>query len=145
MTCTDVIYSMPLSSSAFTQYFAALISQSRLLGVFREGKPADTVGEGDQVEVVLDRTPIPGEKDGKSWGGYAGLSVRIAKHLRNWEVVDSEGRKGLESHGKKARWVDFSGNIVGFYLVLPGHGPAQREDPVPAFLALNVHAGRLAH
>jgi len=65
-----------------------------------------------ETDVVLDRTPIPGEKDGKSWGGYAGLSVRIAEHLRNWEVVDSEGRKGLESHGKKARWVDFSGETA---------------------------------
>jgi len=28
-------------------------------------------------EVVLDRTPIEGEPEGKSWGGYAGLSVRF--------------------------------------------------------------------
>jgi len=27
-------------------------------------------------EVVLDRTPILGEPDGKSWGGYGGLSIR---------------------------------------------------------------------
>ena len=27
--------------------------------------------------VVLDRTPIPGEPDGKSWGGYGGLSIRF--------------------------------------------------------------------
>jgi len=27
--------------------------------------------------VLLDRTPIPGEADGKSWGGYAGLSLRF--------------------------------------------------------------------
>lgn len=29
-------------------------------------------------EVLLDRTPIEGEPDGKAWGGYAGLSMRFA-------------------------------------------------------------------
>lgn len=29
-------------------------------------------------EVLLDRTPIEGEVDGKAWGGYAGLSIRCA-------------------------------------------------------------------
>lgn len=28
-------------------------------------------------EVVLDRTPVEGEPDGVSWGGYAGLSIRF--------------------------------------------------------------------
>jgi len=60
-------------------------------------------------DVVLDRTPIPGEKDGKGWGGYAGLSVRLAKSITEWQVLDSEGRKGMQAHGKKARWMDFSG------------------------------------
>jgi len=67
-----------------------------------------TAGEKD---VLLDRTPIPGEKNGKGWGGYAGLSVRMAKDTRGWQFVDSEGRKDKEAHGKKARWVDFSGEI----------------------------------
>jgi type 1 glutamine amidotransferase len=60
-------------------------------------------------DVVLDRTPIPGEPEGKAWGGYAGLSVRIAKGISNWQVIDSEGRKGAEAHGKNARWMDFTG------------------------------------
>ena len=65
-----------------------------------------TAGEKD---VLLDRTPIPGEKGGKGFGGYAGLSVRMAKATRGWQFVDSEGRKDKEAHGKKARWVNFSG------------------------------------
>ena len=28
-------------------------------------------------EVILDRTPVEGEPDGVSWGGYAGLSIRF--------------------------------------------------------------------
>jgi len=69
-----------------------------------------TAGKKD---VLLDRTPIPGEKDGKGFGGYAGLSVRMAKATRGWQFVDSEGRKDKEAHGKKARWLDFSGEIGG--------------------------------
>jgi len=64
-------------------------------------------------DVVLDRTPIPGEEGGKGYGGYAGLSVRMAKTTRGWQFVDSEWRKDKEAHGKKARWVDFSGEIGG--------------------------------
>ncbi len=63
-------------------------------------------------DVLLDRTPIPGEKGGKSWGGYAGLSVRMAKATRGWQFVNSEGRKDKEAHGKRARWVDFSGELA---------------------------------
>lgn len=67
-----------------------------------------TAGEKD---VVLDRTPIPGEQEGKAWGGYAGLSLRMAKATRGWQFVDSKGRKDKQIHGKKARWVDFSGEL----------------------------------
>jgi hypothetical protein len=67
-----------------------------------------TAGEKD---VVLSRTPIPGEQGGKGWGGYAGLSIRMAKATRGWQFVDSEGRKDKQIHGKKARWVDFSGEL----------------------------------
>ncbi|NIP24533.1 MAG: hypothetical protein GWN67_09375 [Phycisphaerae bacterium] len=67
-----------------------------------------TAGEKD---VLLSRTPIPGEEGGKAWGGYAGLSIRMAKATRGWQFVDSEGRKDKQIHGKKARWVDFSGEL----------------------------------
>jgi hypothetical protein len=64
-------------------------------------------------DVVLDRTPLPGEEGGKGYGGYAGLSVRMAKATRGWQFVDSEGRKDKEAHGKRAKWVNFSGEIGG--------------------------------
>jgi len=65
--------------------------------------------DGGSKDVRLDRTPIPGEKDGVAWGGYAGLSLRTAKSFRGWKVVDSEGRRDLETSAKTSRWVDFSG------------------------------------
>ena len=38
-------------------------------------------------KVVLDRTPIEGEPEGKSWGGYAGLSVRISQDYNFASVI----------------------------------------------------------
>jgi len=52
-----------------------------------------TAGEKD---VTLDRTPIPGEPGGKPWGGYAGLSVRLAKDLADRVATSSDGPVPLE-------------------------------------------------
>lgn len=71
---------------------------------------------------ILERTPIPGEPDGKPWGGYAGMHLRVAKreNLTAWALLNSEGikiaskmdrdaveqKKSLEqAHGKPARWL----------------------------------------
>jgi type 1 glutamine amidotransferase len=43
------------------------------------------------LEVVLDRTPLPGEPGGQSWGGYAGLSLRFAGDLAERVAVTSDG------------------------------------------------------
>jgi|GEM_PF-1312875 len=72
------------------------------LGVF-------TAGEND---VLLDRTPILGEKNGKAHGGYAGLSLRMAEYAKDWQFLSSEGPLEPESRGIKARWVDFSGKVA---------------------------------
>ncbi len=68
-----------------------------------------------------------GEKDvllqgGTAGGGYAGLSVRISQASQDWVLINSEGRRdvptdsnpankgglGANTHGKRARWADFS-------------------------------------
>jgi len=72
-------------------------------------KTTFTAGEKD---VFLDRTPIPGEKGGKGYGGYAGLSLRLAPEQRKWPAVDSEGRKDMKIHGQAAKWMGF-GNKTG--------------------------------
>jgi type 1 glutamine amidotransferase len=38
-------------------------------------------------EVVLDRTPIEGEPEGKSWGGYAGLNIRFNQDFTSPEII----------------------------------------------------------
>ena len=42
--------------------------------------------------VTLDRTPLPNEPNGKIYGGYAGLSVRMAKDASQFEAIDCEGK-----------------------------------------------------
>jgi len=91
------------------------------------------------TDVLLDRTPIPGEKDGQSWGGYAGLSVRLAKNLSGWQLADSEGRKGLETHGQKARWMDFSGRFTEVQvagIAIFDH-PDNLRHPSPGFVIMD--------
>jgi len=74
-----------------------------------------TAGKKD---VLLDRTPIPGEPGGKDWGGYAGLSVRLAKGLEDRAATSSDGAvalKGDKYRGKHTA-MDYAGVI--------GAGPA---------------------
>lgn len=90
------------------------------------------------VDVLLDRTPIPGEQGGQSWGGYTGLSVRIAKNTSNWYLIDSEGRKDLEAHGQKARWMNFGGRAAGskdFSIAIFDH-PDNLRHPSPFFVIM---------
>ena len=61
------------------------------------------------TELKIDRTPIQGQKGGKPWGGYAGLSIRAAMDHKRWDFMDSEGRRGLQGHGKTSRWVAHMG------------------------------------
>jgi len=63
-------------------------------------------------DVLLDRTPILGEQNGKSYGGYAGLSLRMAEHTKDWRFLGSEGALKTETRGSIARWVDFSGEMT---------------------------------
>ncbi|MFQ6035821.1 MAG: PmoA family protein [Sedimentisphaerales bacterium] len=106
----NLSYHPPGKPAVLTEKRLISISKPDENGRYRiDWQSSFTAGAQD---VLLDRTPIPGEKDGKSWGGYAGLSVRIAKDISDWQVLDSEGRKGIEAHGKKARWLDFSGKTA---------------------------------
>jgi len=60
-------------------------------------------------DVLFNRTPIIGEPCGVIWGGYAGLSVRLAKDANNWRAADSEGHVfDKEFNNAKARWLDYT-------------------------------------
>ncbi|MDR1493316.1 MAG: PmoA family protein [Planctomycetaceae bacterium] len=67
-----------------------------------------------EEDVTLDRTPIPGEKGGVGYGGYAGLAVRFSNELKDVKTVlthsenvrdrgsfriDARGANGAEQNG----------------------------------------------
>ena len=62
--------------------------------------------------VNLTRTPLPGEPEGKSYGGYAGLSLRLDKVRGGWTFSNSSGAAGATAlHGKPATWLKFSAGV----------------------------------
>ncbi|MBB6428201.1 DUF6807 domain-containing protein [Algisphaera agarilytica] len=53
-------------------------------------------------DVHLDRTPIPGEPDGRKYGGYAGWSVRMNPQMRKGTFINSEAQ--VLGNREPARW-----------------------------------------
>jgi type 1 glutamine amidotransferase len=90
-------------------------------------------------QVVLERTPIPGEADGVGHGGYAGLSVRVARDLVNWRLVNADGLAGAEGHRRPSAAMDFSGTAGGVEagIAILDH-PANRNAPSPWFVVADT-------
>jgi Methane oxygenase PmoA len=65
--------------------------------------------------VVFDRTPLPGEPDGKPWGGYAGLSVRLAENLRERQATSADGpiRFQEDTYRVRSSAMDYAGSFDG--------------------------------
>ncbi len=85
-------------------------------------------------QVRLDRTPLPTEPDGKPYGGYAGLSVRLAQDLRDIRATTSEGPVSF-SGGRfrgKAPAFDYAGTLNGRTagIAIVSH-PANVNSPSP--------------
>jgi len=102
-------------------------------------KSTFTAGEDS---VVLGRTPVLGQSDGVSWGGYAGLGCRIdSRSLSSIKFWDSEGRQDLDIHSKPARWINVSGLIKEVTtqsagIVIFDH-PKNPRYPPPGFVIKN--------
>lgn len=79
--------------------------------------------------VNLGRTPLANEENGKPYGGYAGLSLRLPLQPNGWSVRTSEGKTSApDSHGKNARWLDFS-SPNGGVAVFDHPGNARHPSP----------------
>jgi hypothetical protein len=52
-------------------------------------------------KVVLDRTPVAGEPEGQSWGGYAGLSIRFSQDFNSPEIIAPDSSHNF----RKNNWV----------------------------------------
>lgn len=93
----------------------------------------DLTGLADKVE--LNRTPLPGEENGKDYGGYAGLSVRFNQDL--WEpiYINPDGSSD-KRHGKSMTWKyvglkDLSGENLGVSIF---DHPDNLNHPTPWFI-----------
>jgi hypothetical protein len=66
-------------------------------------------------DALLDRTPLPSEPDGKVFGGYAGLSIRLAKEITDVKAISSAGPCVFESERfrGKSPFLDYTGRVDG--------------------------------
>ena len=62
-------------------------------------------------EVLLDRTPLPGEEGGQSWGGYAGMSIRFNQQLEGPAHIIPEGI--LSGDKNDFMYMGFNGQTSG--------------------------------
>ena len=85
--------------------------------------------------VTLACTPPPSEV---SWGGYAGLSLRLPRSFYNARVRDAAGRESAERvHGQPGAWCDCTGKadgepdgVCGAALI---EHPSNPRHPSPSF------------
>lgn len=93
----------------------------------------DWMGEftAGPAPVTLDRTP-PAAHGGPGWGGYGGMSLRLAAGAKGWSFLNSAGQTGVAGgHGKPARWVDFAGPAAGVTIF---EHPGSPRHPAPWYL-----------
>ncbi|MCZ2156273.1 MAG: PmoA family protein [Bryobacterales bacterium] len=88
-------------------------------------------------DVLIDRTPIPGEPDGKPYGGYAGLAVRLARDWSDVRIMSNHGPLAFPAEGYRGirpreGAVDYGGVLdgrkVGFTLI---DHPSNLNSPSP--------------
>lgn len=59
-------------------------------------------------DVILDRTPLPNQEGGKSYGGYAGLSLRMAKTSKPGSFTNESNLRDGESHRISSPWMTYT-------------------------------------
>lgn len=85
----EVTYSHPTGRVDLTEVRVLQISApAGNGGYFIDWTSVFTAGP---IDVVLDRSPLPGEPGGKYYSGYAGLSVRLASTPAAVEFVSTDG------------------------------------------------------
>jgi len=88
-------------------------------------------------DVLLDRTPLPNEPNGKPYGGYAGLSARLASNIVDRTVVTTEGPVDLTGgrYRGKAMAADYSGKFAsqeaGIAMI---DSPSNTNSPSPWYV-----------
>ncbi len=103
-------YHPPNSSDVLTEDRVLYVSPPNKKGnYFIDWESKFIAGDED---VILERTTIEGEKDGRRWGGYATLGLRVnTKTLTGILLLNDEGKSGLDIHTVPTKWTDISGII----------------------------------
>ncbi len=80
-------------------------------------------------EVELNRTPVLGEPNGKSWGGYAGLSMRFSQDFMDSEFItpwnDNDSINGRQGDWLYMGFTGIDGEKVGTQIMV---APNSRRD-----------------
>ncbi|QEH37957.1 hypothetical protein OJF2_65530 [Aquisphaera giovannonii] len=128
----EASYHPPGQPAVLTEHRELAVSAPETSGAYHiDWQSRFTAGASD---VVLDRTPIQGEPNGASWGGYAGLSLRLSPTLKTWQFSDRDGP--VKALWKRATWMAFSGSVDGgksASIVVLEH-PSSFRHPTPWYL-----------
>lgn len=102
-----------LSSDGLSTQFLGhqtLHSESKVTAILKSGKEAASIGTGDEVEVMLDRTPFYGEAGGQvgdtGWLVRNGMRFRVTKTMKfNQDFIVHQGKmeRGELSLGDKVK------------------------------------------
>ncbi len=99
-------------------------------------------------EVILDRTPVPSQSDSKAAGGYAGLSVRLAKEAAEFKATSSQPADSRQTSAEppermrfRAMSVDYSGSLAGTSGgITIEDDPENINSPSPWYIIRNTRA-----
>lgn len=122
----------------FLYHLPPVLTEKRILAISKPDADGTYIIDWESnftagnAPVTLGRTPVPSEPGGVSHGGYAGLSMRLPHQPNGWSILNSEGKNNVaDSHGKPARWVDFSSPNGGIAII---DHPANPRHPSPWYV-----------
>lgn len=93
----ELTYRVPPADPVLKEQRQLIISHPQVDG--RYHIDWTSVFRAGSAGVVLDRTPIPPHPQGKPWGGYAGLSIRLSPGLTERRVSTTEGDVHFQTDG----------------------------------------------
>ncbi len=101
-----------------------VLSEGRFINVSPPGKDGSYSIDFESVftpfddGVYLDRTPIEGEPEGKSWGGYAGLSVRFNQDFTSpFTISEKENNDPKTSEWLYMGFLTLTGDTAGICIL----------------------------
>ncbi len=108
----DVSYAPPEGEAVLVEKRAIKVRRPSENGMFWIDWDATFTA---QAKCKLDRTPLPGEPGGKPYGGYAGLSLRMAQ-LEERDALTNKGPVEWNKQNRfrgEARAFDYCGELAG--------------------------------